>query len=73
MLFLEKIADMLEAVANLLPPYERIHQICESRIANLQTVTEDERLSTLMSHVYADLISMCLDMYCVFSRGLQRK
>jgi hypothetical protein len=63
---------MFEAVANLLPPYHHIYQICKSRMASLQTDTEDESLTALMSHVYADIVSICLDIYCIFSRGLQR-
>lgn len=67
MLFLEKSADMFEALANLLPPYGQIYE----RIGSTPNTNEDRQLSTLMSYVYADIISLCLDIYKVFHRGLQ--
>jgi hypothetical protein len=70
LLFLEKIADMLEVVANVLPPYHQIYAICKRRMDNLQVDSEDERLATLMSYAYADLTRLCLDLYRTFFRNI---
>jgi hypothetical protein len=68
MLFLEKIADMFEAIANVLPPYRQIYTICKQRIDNSQTDTEDAHLTMLMSFAYADIVRLCLDIYRIFLR-----
>jgi hypothetical protein len=72
-LFLEKIADLFEVMANILPPYQEIYVVCMQRMNNLHPAAEDERLTTLMSYVYADLIKLCLDCYRIFFRNNQSK
>jgi hypothetical protein len=71
LLFLEKIANTLEAMASVLPPYHQIYAICKRRIGNVQDIVEDENLATLMSHVYLDIVTILLDMYRVFGRTTQ--
>jgi hypothetical protein len=68
MLFLEKISDMFEAIANVLPPYRQIYTICQQRIDTSQVVSEDAQLTMLMSFAYADIVRMCLDLYRIFFR-----
>jgi hypothetical protein len=70
MLFLEKIADMFEVIASVLPPYHQIYAICKRRMDGSQVDIEDERLTTLMSYAYADLVRMCLSLYRIFFRTL---
>jgi hypothetical protein len=69
-IFLEKIADMFEVIANVLPPYHHIYAICKRRMDNLQVDTEDEHLATLMSYAYADITRLCLDLYGTFFRNI---
>ena len=69
-LFLEKIADMLEAVASLLPRYHDIYAICKRRVESPHII-EDERLTTLMSYVYLDIVKLLLDTYRIFFRQPQ--
>jgi hypothetical protein len=68
MLFLEKISDMFEALANGLPPYRQIYTICKQRMHSSQTDTDDAHLTMLMSFAYADIVRMCLDLYRIFLR-----
>jgi hypothetical protein len=68
MLFLEKISDMFEALANVLPPYRQIYTICKQCIHSSQTETEDAHLTMLMSFAYADIVRLCLDLYRIFLR-----
>ncbi|KAH8730174.1 hypothetical protein GQ44DRAFT_700960 [Phaeosphaeriaceae sp. PMI808] len=70
-LFLEKIADKIEVMASVLPPYHQIYAICKRRIDSSQTRTDDKHLTTLMSYVYDDIIKICLDIYCIFFRDLE--
>jgi hypothetical protein len=72
-LFLEKIADMFEVMANVLPPYQEIYVVCRQRMDNVHVATEDERLTTLMSYAYADLVKVCLDCYRIFFRDNHSK
>jgi hypothetical protein len=66
MLFLEKFADMFEAMASVLPPYHQIYAICKRRIGNVQISVEDDRLSMLMSYTFLDIVNMLLDIYRIF-------
>jgi hypothetical protein len=68
MLFFEKIADMFEAIANVLPPYRQIYTLCQQRIDSSQVDTEDTQLTMLMSFAYADVVRICLDLYRIFFR-----
>jgi hypothetical protein len=68
MLFLEKIADMFEAMASVLPPYRQIYTICKRRIGNVQISVEDDRLSMLMSYTFLDIVNVLLDVYRIFFR-----
>ncbi|CAO2658715.1 Nn.00g064380.m01.CDS01 [Neocucurbitaria sp. VM-36] len=70
-ILLEKIADMLEAVAHILPPYQHILETCERNTFSLETRTEDPRLAMLLSYVYMDLVQIFLDLYRIFCRGSQ--
>jgi hypothetical protein len=69
MLFLEKVADMFEVIASVLPPYHQIYAICKRRMDDAQVDIEDERLTTLMSYAYADLVRMCLRAILVVPSG----
>ena len=53
-LFLEKIADMLEAIAQIIPPYQQIYEICKRNGSEAHGQAEDYHLATLFSFVYAD-------------------
>jgi len=70
-LFLVKVADMFEAMASLLPPYHQIYAICKRRMVSPQVDVEDERLKTLMSYVYLDILKLLLDTYRIFFRRSQ--
>jgi hypothetical protein len=72
-LFSEKVADIFEAVANVLPPYQQIYTICKRRLNGSQVDTQDERLAMLMSYAYADVVKLCLDMYRIFFRDVRSK
>lgn len=72
-LFLEKIADLFEAMASLLPPYHQIYAICKRRIGSAQAQDEDRRLATLMSYVFMDVVNLLLDTYNIFIRGSPSK
>jgi hypothetical protein len=72
-LFLEKIADIFEAMANILPPYHQIYTMCKRHMSGMHVDAEDERLATLMSYAYADMVRICLDFYIVFFRNIQSK
>jgi hypothetical protein len=72
-LFLEKIADIFEAMANILPPYHQIYTICKRRMGVAHVDAEDEQLATLMSYAYADMVRICLDFYSNFFRNVQSK
>ena len=70
-LLLEKVADMFEAMASVLPPYHQIYAICKRRTDGSHVDTEDERLTTFMSYAYADIVRMSLDVYGIFFREQQ--
>ncbi|PSN68713.1 hypothetical protein BS50DRAFT_490737 [Corynespora cassiicola Philippines] len=67
-IFLEKVAQLLESIAHVLPVYRQIYQSCK---AQYQSNNHDGRLVVLMSYVYADLMQFCLDVYRMFSRCSQ--
>jgi hypothetical protein len=71
MLFLEKIADLFEAMASILPPYHQIFAICKRRLSDAQAHVEDKSLAALMSYVYLDILQLLLDTYGLFFRDLQ--
>ncbi|KAF2266654.1 hypothetical protein CC78DRAFT_531460 [Lojkania enalia] len=66
-LFLEKVADMFEAIARVLPQYRQFQDTCRQHSQNSQ----HHRLTSLMAYVYADIVQFCLDLYRIFSRGSQ--
>ncbi|KAH7389505.1 hypothetical protein DE146DRAFT_165928 [Phaeosphaeria sp. MPI-PUGE-AT-0046c] len=68
-LFLEKVANMFEVMASVLPPYHQIYNICKRRVDSSHADADDQRLATLMSYAYADIVRMCLDIYRVFLRS----
>ena len=67
-IFLEKVAQLLESIAHVLPVYRQIYQSCK---AQYQSNNHDGRLVVLMSYIYADLMQFCLDVYRMFSRCSQ--
>ncbi|PZD26611.1 FCP1, TFIIF-interacting CTD phosphatase, NLI-interacting factor, partial [Pyrenophora tritici-repentis] len=69
--FLEKIADIFEAVAQIIPPYQQIYEVCKRNTFDPNGGAEGLHLAALMSYVYADLVQLCLDLYWVFCRGAQ--
>jgi hypothetical protein len=72
-LFYEKVADMFEVTASILPPYQQIYTICKQRLHGAQIDAEDERLAMLMSYAFSDLIKLCLDIYRIFCRNVESK
>lgn len=60
---------MFEVMASVLPPYHQIYNICKRRMDGSHADADDQRLATLMSYAYADIVRMCLDMYRVFLRS----
>ncbi|KAH7085131.1 hypothetical protein BKA63DRAFT_499053 [Paraphoma chrysanthemicola] len=68
-LFMEKVANLIEAIANMLPPYHQIYATCRNRTSSAQTITKDVHLEALMSYAYYDLVDLFLDIYCIFFRG----
>ncbi|OAL48734.1 hypothetical protein IQ07DRAFT_513277 [Pyrenochaeta sp. DS3sAY3a] len=69
--FLEKIVDMFEVIAHILPPYQQIFETIQHAGVDAQLPSEDARLAALLSHVYADLVQLFLDLYRTFCRGAQ--
>lgn len=72
-LFYEKVADMFEVMASILPPYQQIYAICKQRLLGTQVDAEDERLAMLMSYAFSDLVKLCLDIYRIFFRDVESK
>ncbi|RMZ66153.1 hypothetical protein GMOD_00005227 [Pyrenophora seminiperda CCB06] len=70
-LLLEKIADTFEAVAQIIPPYQQIYEVCKRNTSDPNVDAEGLRLAALMSYVYADLVQLCLELYQIFCRGFQ--
>lgn len=62
---------MLEVIAHILPPYQQIFETVQHDSVNAQLHSEDARLAALLSHVYADLVQLFLDLYRTFCRGAQ--
>lgn len=60
---------MFEVMASVLPPYRQIYIICKQRMDGSDADINDQRLATLMSYAYADVVRMCLDIYHVFLRN----
>jgi hypothetical protein len=69
--FLEKIADMLEAIAQIIPSYPQIYDICKRNGSEAHGQAEDYHLAMLFSCVYADLVQLFLELYQVFCREPQ--
>ncbi|KAF2833974.1 hypothetical protein CC86DRAFT_312197 [Ophiobolus disseminans] len=67
-LFLQKIADLFEAMASVLPPYHQIYAVCKRRMGSIETNAEDMRLASLMSYAYLDICKLLLDTYLIFVR-----
>ncbi|KAJ5031741.1 hypothetical protein PSV08DRAFT_399634 [Bipolaris maydis] len=70
-LLLEKVADMLEAIAHVMPPYQQIYEACSANTPDSNVKDEDFYLAALMSYVYADFVQLFLELYCIFCRGSQ--
>ncbi|KAL1797449.1 hypothetical protein ACET3X_004055 [Alternaria dauci] len=68
---LEKIADMLEAIVQIIPPYQQLYEICKRNVSDTHGQAEDYHLATLLSYVYADLVQLFLELYQIFCRGSQ--
>ncbi|KAF2184456.1 hypothetical protein K469DRAFT_185232 [Zopfia rhizophila CBS 207.26] len=66
-LFLEKIADMFESIAHVLPRYTQFHDTCRRQFQE----TRHDWPTSLMSYLYAEIIQFCLELYRIFSRGSQ--
>ena len=64
MLLLEKVAYLFEILARGLPQYK---YLLPSFKLDLRTVT-DGRVE-LISHLFADLVQLFLELYCMFSRA----
>lgn len=62
---------MFEVVAHILPPYQQIFETIQHVGVDAQLPSEDARLAALLSHVYADLVQLFLDLYRTFCRGAQ--
>jgi hypothetical protein len=62
---------MFEAIAHILPPYQQIFETIQHVGVDAQLPSEDARLAALLSHVYADLVQLFLDLYRTFCRGAQ--
>ncbi|KAF2035518.1 hypothetical protein EK21DRAFT_53964, partial [Setomelanomma holmii] len=71
-LFLEKVANIFEAITSILPPYHQIYAACQYRMDSAPGVNDDVQLATLMSFVYEDLVTLLLDIYCIFFRNRSR-
>jgi hypothetical protein len=62
---------MFEAIAHILPPYQRIYETCRRNAPDSHTQAGDHDLTALMSYVYADLVRLCLELCQTFCRGIQ--
>ncbi|KAG9190705.1 hypothetical protein G6011_08793 [Alternaria panax] len=60
---------MLEAIAQIIPPYQRIYNICKHNGSETHGLAEDYHLATLLSYMYADLVRLFLELYQIFCRG----
>jgi len=58
---------MFEHMAQMLPEYERFYETCKSQFLQ----TKQDRLTTLMSYLYVDIVHFCLEVRRIFARGLQ--
>lgn len=70
-LVLEKIADVVEAISQIIPPYQEVYNICKRNGAESHGEVEDRHLAALLSYVYADLVQLFLELYRIFCRGAQ--
>jgi hypothetical protein len=70
-LFLEKIADMLEAIVQIMPPYQQVYDICKRNGSEAHGQAEDYHLATILSYVYMDFVQLFLELYRIFCRGPQ--
>lgn len=68
---LEKITDTFEAIAQIVPPYQQIYEICKRNMADPDVDAGGLYLAALMSYMYADLVHWCLDLYQIFCRGVR--
>jgi hypothetical protein len=62
---------MFEAIAHIIPPYQRIYEVCKRNTPDTHTKAEDYDLAAVISYVYADLVQFCLELYQMFCRGTQ--
>jgi hypothetical protein len=59
---------MFEAIALIIPPYQRIYEVCKRDTLD---APEDYDLAALISSLYADLVQFFLEVYQMFCRGTQ--
>lgn len=64
-LFLEKVADMFEHITHILPQYKHFYEACKLQFQQ----TQQDRLTTLMSYLYVDIVQFCLEVRRIFARG----
>ncbi|KAI4700057.1 hypothetical protein J4E81_004093 [Alternaria sp. BMP 2799] len=62
-LVLEKIADVLEAISQIIPPYQEVYNISKRNGAESHGEAGDRHLAALLSYVYADLVQLFLELY----------
>jgi hypothetical protein len=58
---------MFEVIALTLPQYQQFLESCKQQFRE----TGLDRLTTLMSFVYADVVDFCLEVHRLFSRNAQ--
>ncbi|KAF2018188.1 hypothetical protein BU24DRAFT_166726 [Aaosphaeria arxii CBS 175.79] len=63
-LLVQKIAELFGSIARALPEYD----VLLKSVWQQSHAPTDDRL-TLLSHVYADIVRLCLELYCMFSRS----
>ena len=59
---------MMVTIARDLPPYQQLYEVGKGA-QRRNSQSHDERASTVMSYVYADMVQFCLDLCRLFSRG----
>ena len=71
-LLLEKVADMFEAIAHTMPPYQQVYdEACRGDSSQPSVKQENHHLAELLSYVYADFVQLFLEIYQLFCRGSQ--
>ncbi|KAI8934269.1 hypothetical protein NX059_009010 [Plenodomus lindquistii] len=68
--FLEKIADMFDNIAQIASPYRQIYDICKRNALDSHFTAQDHRSAALLSNAYLDVVHFCLDIYRIFCRSV---